>query len=206
MKRKTKKEMRQRIKEAHADGQTNKEIYDKLSEAYYDEYDEAIARLVVTTIRQKDKKKHHRYIGILIGFTAVIVLFNVWAIIKSPSPFIDAEFFWFVWERSAMTALWSTGGWYVFYYAMLLITICQKRITSYIFWMYTSSILIFFLLLKVHLDYYSSSFGIHWLYQAIDLISIVFIIFLSRFFQRKIFPDYRYRRLKEDENGEYIFS
>ena len=48
--------------------------------------------------------------------------------------------------------------------------------------------------------------GKYWLYVGIDLFLIFFTIFLARFFQRKIFSDYRYRKLKQDNEGEYIFS
>jgi len=193
MKRKTKKEIRQRIKEAQANGQTNKEIYDKLSEEYYDEYDEAIARLILTTVKQKDKKKHRLYIGILLGLTAIVVLFNIWIVkesLLSPHPYFSFR------------SLSSQVGILTLLYLSSLFSVFQKPITSYIFWMCTCSYLIFCFLYLDVLEIQNT----YWLYIAINLISIPSIIFLSRFFQRKIFPDYRYRRLKEDENGEYVFS
>ena len=206
MNRKVKKEIRQRIKEAQANCQTNKAIYDKLSEEYEDEKDEIIARLIVTTLKPKDKKKHYVYTGILLGFTAVAALLNIWVIKQSPFPLIDVEFLRFMYESHGyMSIVWHAGGNYVFFYAIVLSIICKRRITSYIFWMYTCSYLTFLFLLNV-LVTWTIVWGIYWLYAAIDILFIISIIFLARFFQRKIFPDYRYRRLKKDENGGYVFS
>lgn len=204
MNRKTKKNIRQFIKDAQANGQSNKEIYDKL----YEEYDEieTIARLIVTTVKPKDKKKHYLYLAVLFGFTAIVVLFNVWVIRQSPFPFIDIELYRFMYNSgSYMAMVWSAGGSYLLCYALVLNAICNKRITPYIFWMFTYSYLILYFLSDVFITC-TFEWGIYLFYTAIDILSIISIIFLARFFQRKIFPDYRYRRLKEDEDGEYIFS
>ena len=203
MDRKIKKEIRQLIKEAQANGQTNKEIYNRLTEEYEDE--ETIARFIATMLKPKDKKKHCLYNSILLGFTVIVVLFNLWVIKNSPFLPADVEFLRFLCSSSFMAMLWYVGGSYMLTYVIVLSLICKKRITSYVFLMYTCSYLIFCFLLDVFVTW-TFKWGIYWLYLAIDILSIVFIIFLARFFQRKIFPDYRYRKLKEDEEGEYIFS
>ena len=204
MNRKTKKEVRQLIKEAQIKGQPNKEIYNKLIEKYEDE--DAIARLIVTTIKPKDSKKHRLYIGILLGFTVVVVLFNVWIIMKAPSPFFWYRDYYPYLHLSfsrIMGSLWSQIGQYILFYIIILYnSILNKTITPYIFWMCTCSYLVFyFLFLNI-----IAMWTVYWFYIPIDLLSIFFIIFLARFFQRKIFPDYRYKRLKRDEEGKYVFS
>jgi hypothetical protein len=49
-----------------------------------------------------------------------------------------------------------------------------------------------------------SYLGLEILY--VDLIAMIFLSLLAWFFQRKIFPNYRYGNPKQDENGEYIFD
>ena len=203
MNRKIKKEVRQLIKEAQINGQTNKEIYSKLVQEYDNE--EFIARLIVTTIKPNDKKRHRLYNGILLGLTAIIVLFNVWIIRKSTDSWLWYNQNDYLFNRS-FSLFWFQIGQFVFFYILILFNnILRKTITSYIFWMYSCSYLIFYFLFLDVLPNLAV-WGTYWLYAVIDLLSIAFIIFLARFFQRKIFPDYRYLRLKRDEDGEYIFS
>jgi hypothetical protein len=198
MNKKTKKKIRQLIKEFRANDQTDKEIYNKLAGEYDD--GESIARLIVTTVKPKDKKQHRLYIGILLGFTAIVLLFNIWIIRKAPFMYLPDSSFW-----SFMGKLYLFIGTYVFGYAVILNIISKKQITYYIFWIYSASYLIFCFLLRIFVTL-TFEWGIYWLYLAIDLISIFLIIFLALFFQSKIFPNYRYKRLKQDKNGKYIFS
>ena len=179
MNRKIKKEVRQLIKKSQAEGQTNKEIYNKLTEEYEDE--ETLVRFIVTMLKPKDKKKHRLYNGILLGLTAIVVLFNIWIIWTTPEPFVSCSL------RSTMIAIIIT----LCSYIAVLNAIYQKPTTSYIFWICSISYLIFgFLFLEL-----LQIWDFKWLlYTAINILSLVSIILLARFFQRKIFPDYRYRQ------------
>ena len=203
MNRKIKKEVRQLIKEAQINGQTSKEIYSKLVQEYDDE--EIIARLIVTTVKPKDKKKHRLYNAILLGFTAIVVLFNVWIIRKGTNSFLWYNQNDYLSNKAFFFLFWSQTGQFVFFYIIILFnSILRRTITSYIFWMYSCSYLVFHFLFLNILEMWTT----YWMYIPIpiDILSIAFIIFLARFFQRKIFPDYRYLRLEQDEDGEYIFS
>ena len=88
MKRKIKKEVRQLIREAQIRGETNKNIYNDLVKEYGDK--KTIAELIVTTVNPKDKKKHYLYIGILLAFTAIVVLINLQIISNNPPDY----YFW----------------------------------------------------------------------------------------------------------------
>jgi len=197
MKRKIKKEVRQLIREAQIRGETNKDIYNYLVKEYRDK--KTIAELIVTTVKPKDKKKQHLYISIQLAFTAIILLFNVWLIHQST----DLSFIYF-WDslylRSSITHL-------IIPIVVLIFVIPFKEnvrnrpFTFYGYWMYIFSCLMIYILF-----YTGILMGKYWLYVGIDLFLIFFTIFLARFFQRKIFPDYRYRKLKQDDEGEYIFS
>ncbi len=197
MKRKIKKEVRQLIKESLIKGETNKYIYNDLVKEYGDK--KTIAELIVTTVKPKDKKKHYLYIGILLAFTAIVVLINLWIISKEPP---DLYF----WPNSHyfLSEIFLP----IFFYIVILFNnVCSRPITYYIFWMYSCSFLIiYFLFYQGILPNWSTEWGIYWLYMGIDLIFLFFAIFLARLFQRKIFPDYRYRKLKQDNEGKYVFS
>jgi hypothetical protein len=148
MNKKDKKKIRQRIKEIQVNGQTNKEIYNKLVKEYDDE--KTIAELIVTTVKPENRKKHYLYIGILLGFTAIILFFNIWIYRKSTNPFTYMDFSCISF-RLIKDIIYYIGI-YVLLYIMILTLVCKKQITSYIFLMITCSCLIFYLLLSVFAD------------------------------------------------------
>lgn len=196
MNRKIKKEIHQLIKEAQVRGEPDIEIYNSLVEEYG--YKKTIAEIILTTVKPKDKKKHHLYVGILSALTVVMLFFNLWVVITSPdlSFWDDYLSFWYV--------FWRIGV-YVLSYIVFLNIICQKPITFYVFWMYSYSYLIFYFTLWFIICW-NNIWSINLMYIGINLIFLFIAIFLFRYFQRKIFPNYRYRKLKTDENGNYVFS
>lgn len=196
IKRKIKKEIRQLIREAQIRGEVNKDIYNNLVKEYGGK--KTIAELIVTTVKPKDKKKHYLYIRILLTFTAIMLLFNVWIIHRSP----DFSFTYF-WDPLSFSRSIS----HLFSPLFLLIimpfyeNVRNRPVTFYGYWMY-----IIFCLMIYILFYTGILMEEYWLYVGIDLMFLFFAIFLASLFQRKIFPDYRYIKLKKDNKGEYVFS
>jgi len=192
MNRKIKKEVRRLIKEEQINGKSSKEIYNHLVKEYRGE-ENAVAKLVVTALNPKYKKKHSLYIGILLGFTAIVALFNVWVNMNDPF-----EYFSDIWQYISTTSV-------VFAYAGLIALFYVKEVPIYTSLKLACPFLIIALFFPFVLATWLTIGGIYWLYVAIDLLSILFIVFLAHFFQRKIFPDYRYGNFRYGA-GEYIFQ
>ncbi|HPJ91963.1 MAG TPA: hypothetical protein PK662_08530, partial [Bacteroidales bacterium] len=47
--------------------------------------------------------------------------------------------------------------------------------------------------------------GFSWQYITVNLLSMMFIIYPAQLFQRKIFPNFKWKKLKQNERGEYVF-
>ncbi|NLJ82720.1 MAG: hypothetical protein GX330_06305 [Bacteroidales bacterium] len=203
MNRKIKKEIHQFIKEAQVKGETDIDIYNSLVEKYGNK--KTIAELIVKTVKPKDKKKHYLYIGILLVFTAIILLFNVWIIRRSP----DLSFIYF-WDSLSLG--WSITNLIIPIVIFIFVipfkeNVRNRPITFYGYWMYIFSCLMIYILFYTGIIFpWTTVWGIYWISVGTDLFLIFFTFFLARYFQRKIFPNYRYRKLKTDNEGEYVFS
>ena len=198
MDRKTRKEIRQLVKTEQLKGKADKDIHADLVEKYG--YRKTIAKIIVTTVKPEYKNKHRLYAGILLAFAILIVLFNVWRIWYG---FLNgSEAFY---ENSYLIRKFIFS---ILFLAMFFSTVLLKKdLTFYGISIYAYLFLIPFLLFlsEAILKCLGISYlGLEILY--VDLIAMIFLSLLAWFFQRKIFPNYRYGNPNQDENGEYIFD
>ena len=179
------KTVRKLIKEGRNNGKTDQEIYNELSQKFYDK--KTIALLISGTATNEKKKKYKNYNNILlglIGFFGLFKIFHAFNLIE------ETEDIWFFLLASIIILLFAG----YFMYGIAKYEGATYRICGFF------TILIFL----------QSSFWQHiWnLENVIEILINVFvsvaIIFLSFYLDKKIFPNYSYRKMKKDNNGEYI--
>ncbi len=178
----TKKEIRQLVKELKNKNKSNQEIYDELVSKYFDT--EFIAKCIVTTLHPKDKKKHYFYNGILFLLTLATIFLNALVIKIENLHIIKIHFYC-----------------YFLVLCAIIIFALKHRGNPYSFWTIFAFFSFFYALLVVLLNN-----GFSWQYITVNLLSMLFIIYPAQLFQRKIFPNFRWKKLKQNERGEYIFD
>jgi hypothetical protein len=175
------KATRQFITENRAQGKTDQEIYNELSQEYYDKKN--IALLITGTPTEEKKQQYGIYNKILLGLLGLSVMFK------------------FLYVMSLIT---STGS-----PALLLLILVLPLINLYFIYevsRYNASIyrLCGFLTIAGFLRPLGS--GSEPTDIAINLVFTVAICGVAFYIDSNMFPDYSPRNLKKDENGEYILS
>jgi hypothetical protein len=175
------------IKDGRNNGKTDQEIYNELSQKFYDK--KTIALLISGIATTEKKKKYKIYNNILLGLIGFFVLFKVF---HAYNLIEETEDIWFILLASIVILLFAG----YFMYGIAKYEAATYRICG-IF-----TILIFL----------QSSFWQHiWNFEnVVEILMNVFvaaaIVFFSFYLDKKIFPNYSYRKMKKDDNGEYILD
>ena len=172
------------IQESRDSGKTDQEIYNELSQQYYDK--KSIALLIVGTATAEQKKKYKQLnlllLG-LIGIYVVLVVLYMFSKCEAPSDL------WYIIPFSAV--LLSAAGFFIYGIAR--------------------NILHYYRMCAIFTILFSFQGGRVWnlasvIETIVTLVFVIAIVFLSIYLSKKMFPNSKHRKLKRDENGEYIFD
>lgn len=164
---------------SRGNGKTDQEIYNELSEQYYDK--KSVAILITETITSENKKKYKVYNNILIGLIALTILFKLFMVFSLT---IQSGELWIL-----LFALFAPllAGYFI--YGILNY---QKPIYRFCGIMTGLG----FLQNMRKLDSTSDI--------LINIIFTVAIVGLSLYLDNVMFPDYNPKGLLKDSNGDYI--
>jgi hypothetical protein len=163
-------------------GKTDQEIYHELSQKFYDK--KTIALLIAGTVTAEKKGKYKMYNNVLLVLIGVFVLFKAVATFNSIEGTNDLWFF-----LVSTIVIFLLAG-YIMY-----------EIARYNGPIYRVCGLFTILILLQSIMNTESVFEF-----LINVLIFTAIACLSFYLDRKMFPNYRYKKLKKDSNGEYIFD
>jgi len=174
------KAAKQFILDNRAISKTDQEIYNELSQQYYDK--KAIALLVTSTVTMENKKKYKIYNNGLIGLIGITVLFKIFIIVN--------------------LALVVNQVWY------LLLAFLVPIFNIYFLYeiaKYNGSI---YRILGIWVIGFSlqSINKVEGTNLIVNLILCILIAGLAFYLDRNMFPNYSPNNFKKDSNGEYILS
>ena len=174
------------IIESRNNGMTDQEIYNELSQQYFDK--QSIAGLITATVTSESMSKYkvHRYI--LLGLIVLVTVFYLLSLIDFSNFTSEIGFI------LPITLLLSAS---IYMYVMLI-----KYMYAEVFKFCSIGAIWVAIRFLCDLRY---DFVNH-TYQLIGLIIIVLVVVLSYYISRKMFPNRRLKKLKRDSNGEYIFD
>ena len=175
------------ITESRNNGMTDQEIYNELSQQNFDKA--SIASLIAFSVTPEKRRKYriHRYI--LFGLIAITALLSLVSNIDSFSDLVsDVESI--ILEIIIML--------FVGFYILLLIKSEHKVAYS------QCSFLSFFTLLASFFRLNRQFVSYNYKYLIMQIL-MALIAVLSYYISRKMFPKYRFKDLKQDDDGEYIF-
>lgn len=162
-------------------GKTDQDIYNELSQQYYDK--KSIALLITGTVTTENKKKYKRYNNILLGLLGLAVMFKLLA----------------VFSLTIQTSqLW-----------VLLLVLIVPFWTCYFIYevsRYNAPIYRFCGLLTIVGFFQSIGNSESSEDILINLFFTVAVVGLSLYLDSKMFPNYSPKNLKKDSNGEYILN
>lgn len=159
---------------------TDQEIYNELSQQYYDK--KAIALLITSMVTEENKRKYQVYNSILIGFIGITVLFKILIIVN----LVIAE----------------NQAWY------LLLAFLVPIFNLYFLYeiaRYNGSIYRILGIWVIGFSFQSIS-KLGGTDLIINLILCILIAGLAFYLDKNMFPNYSPTNLKKDSKGEYIVS
>jgi hypothetical protein len=174
------KAAKQFIIDNRAMNKTDQEIYNELSQQYYDK--KAIALLITSTVTIENKRKYQVYNSILIGFIGITVLFKILAIVG--------------------LVLAANKVWYLLF--AFLVPIFNVYFL-YEVARYTGSVYRM-LAIWVGLAFLQSIGKLEGTDLMINLGLCILIAGLALYLDKNMFPNYSPNNLKKDSKGEYIVS
>jgi hypothetical protein len=175
------KAIQQFILESRENGKSDQEIYDALSQQYYDK--KSVALLITGTATNENKSKYKIQNNILIGFLGLSMLLKILIIFSLSDPFEDPFFMLLLFLYPAIEGYFIYG--------------IAKYLAPYYKLCGILAILSF---LKTIRSAGNDSSII------LNLLIISIIVGLSFYLAKKLFPKYSPKNLKKDDNGEYILE
>lgn len=169
------------IIESRAIQKTDQEIYNELSQKYFDK--KSIALLIIATVTEENKAKYKTLNNILHAFIIGAILFGAYQLLQIS---IQKGSFWGI--------LYICG--LISFFSYFIFRISRYTVTYYNF---GGTMTILFLMQTF--DRTDS-----WTIRIIIIILASIIAGLCFYLYRNMFPDYRPYHLKVDQNGDFIFN
>lgn len=166
------------IVEARENGKTDQEIYNELSQQYYDK--KHIALLITGTVTKENKNKYKIYNNILLSLLGLVILTRIYYVFTLPIR---------TGESLAQLTILVFAMWLAF------------EIKRYNGQIYRAAGLMGMLALVL-----TSKISADMTRILIDILFTVVIAGLSLYLERKMFPNYGNKKLVKDSNGEYILN
>jgi hypothetical protein len=163
-------------------GKTDQEIYNEMSEQYYDK--KSVALLIIGTVATENKKKYKFYNNILLGLLGLVILLRILL----------------VFSLTIQTGqLWT----------LLLVFIVPLFAAYFAYEIARYNAPVYRFCGFMTILGFMQTIGKSEVGGTDILINLVFagaIAGLSFYLDSKMFPDYSPKNLKKDSNGEYILS
>ena len=168
------------IVESRDSGITDREIYNELSQRYFDK--KTVALLIIATVKTENKNKYRTYNNILIGLLGLAFLLHILFVFSMT---IQLEPLW--------TLL------HVFLFPLLAVGFAYEIARYRPVYRYCGimAIAVFINSISIY-DIGTNIF--------INLVFAVAIAGLSFYLDRKIFPNFSTKNIMKDSNGEYILN
>jgi hypothetical protein len=169
------------IIDCRANGKTDQEIYNELSQQYYDK--KTVALLITGTVKDESRAKYKIYNNILLGLIGLTILFKVLAVFSL---------------SLSEGQLWA-----------LLLIFIVPILNIYFFYeisRYNAPIYRFCGLLTIASFFQAVGKAENVIDIFISLALCAGISGLSFYLDSKMFPDYSPKNLKKDNKGEYILG
>ena len=163
-------------------GKTDQEIYDELSQEFYDK--KTIALLIRGTVTNEKKNKYKIYNNVLLGLIGIFVLSKALGIFRLVEATADVWIFLLL-----TTVIFLLAGYFMY------------AIAKYDGHIYRICGLLISLSLVQQVMAAENGFEI---FVCVFLSTA--IACLAFYLNKKMFPNYNYRKLKKDNTGEYIFN
>jgi hypothetical protein len=167
------------IIESRDNGKSDQEIYNNLSEHYYEK--KSIATLILETVTSENKKKYKTYNNVLMGLLLLTILFRLYMVFSLT---IQSGELWILLFALFVPIL---AGYFIYEisnYQKHIYRICGIM-TALSFWQ-----------------------NMRKLDNTADVLTNVIFTFaifaLSFYLDNKMFPNFNAKNLKKDSNGEYI--
>ncbi|MDR0207425.1 MAG: hypothetical protein LBI45_09250 [Bacteroidales bacterium] len=175
------------IQESRGCGKTDQEIYNELSQQYFDK--KSIALLISGTATAEQKKKYKMLnilLLVLIGIYVVLVVLYLFNKREFPSDL------WFIIPFSV--ALLGMAGYFIY------------EIAWYNVHFYRMCVM-FTIVFSFQGGYLRRVWNLESVIETIvKLLFVIAIVFLSIYLNKKLFSNSKHRKLKRDADGEYIFE
>lgn len=166
------------IVEARENGKTDQEIYNELSQQYYDK--KHITLLITGTVTKENKNKYKIYNNILLALLGLVIVTRIYYVFTLPIR---------IGEPFGQLFILICAAWLAFEI---------KRYNGQIYRIGGQLALAgFALTFKISSDMTRI---------LIDILFTVVIAGLSFYLERKMFPNYGNKNLVKDSNGEYILK
>lgn len=177
-----KKIVRRFIKESRNNGKTDQEIYDELKIKYTDK--QSIALLITGTITKENKKKYKPYNIILLVFLGFIFISSMFSKVDVSDSRLKILLFY--------PFITICIGWTIY------------EVAKYNAYAYKSFGVFALAYLISQIDFQILMTGN--IFYLIDKTVFAVIMFLSFYLGNKMFPNYGYKKLKKDADGDYVFA
>jgi len=166
-------------------GKTDQEIYHELSKTFYDK--KTIVSLITGTVTVEKKNKYKMYNNILLGFIVIFVIFKI---------------------LSTFFLIEQTREIWIILLPLIILFLCagyfMYEIARYYGPIYrVCGIITFVTLFPSIRNTIDAGSDVEWI---VNVILSIAIVFLSFYLEKKMFPNYRLRNLKKDDDGEYILD